>query len=560
MSVKRVIVELRHNSDLENMAFAAGASAAMELNVSAVPAIGGLKFDTGFIPVALPGKTARSQLKGLFSNSLDPHDTAPLFDVALGPKESTYIVRGEADEAHLAEIAKHKAVVGVYSDPVIEPITTCGNSGPVGTDADVERILCVDKLKSCGMDGFGVLVAIVDTGINIAYLNNHGKTPHFDPTRSWVPQSGLIPGSLPVNHGTMCAYDACIAAPQCTLLDIAVLASTATGPTIMSGLLSDAVRAYSFLLSLMIVNKPPTLVVSNSWGMFNPSWDFPAGNPGNYSDNPNHPFNKIVASLEVAGADILFAAGNCGPTCPDGRCQGATSNCIYGANSSASVLCVAGVDINNQLVGYSSVGPGRLVRQKPDICGYTHFRGSGALGQVDGGTSAATPVVAGVVAAVRSKQPYDPANSITKPAAIRSLMTSTAQDLGPIGYDFQYGYGVASGCNLHSKLCQAPLNNICKRYPWLPMCRSSLCKKYPWLPQCRFDICKQHPEICKKFPIDPLPPGPQSGFTTESNELTSEDIQSSVGTHPEDGDLIETSFLAGYDEGLRAAAEGRSKI
>jgi hypothetical protein len=57
-------------------------------------------------------------------------------------------------------------------------------------------------------------------------------------------------------------------------------------------------------------------VVNNSWGMFNPTWDFPVGDPQNYSDNPNHPFNIIVASLEAAGADILFAAGNCGPGMP----------------------------------------------------------------------------------------------------------------------------------------------------------------------------------------------------------------------------------------------------
>ena len=40
-------------------------------------------------------------------------------------------------------------------------------------------------------------------------------------------------------------------------------------------------------------------MVSNSWGMFDPAWDFPVGHPGNYSDNPNHPFNIIVARQPV---------------------------------------------------------------------------------------------------------------------------------------------------------------------------------------------------------------------------------------------------------------------
>ena len=47
-----------------------------------------------------------------------------------------------------------------------------------------------------------------------------------------------------------------------------------------------------------------SLVVSNSWGMFQRSWDFPPGNPGRYGDNPAHPFNIIVASLATAGAGL----------------------------------------------------------------------------------------------------------------------------------------------------------------------------------------------------------------------------------------------------------------
>ena len=110
----------------------------------------------------------------------------------------------------------------------------------------------------------------------------------------------------------MVAYDVCIAAPRCTLLDIALLQSQAQGPTIMSGFLSDAVLAYRHLLDIMLAPQRPgegrSLVVNNSWAMFHPSWDFPVGHAGNYSDNPNHPFNRIVGSLERAGADIVFAA------------------------------------------------------------------------------------------------------------------------------------------------------------------------------------------------------------------------------------------------------------
>jgi subtilisin family serine protease len=178
-------------------------------------------------------------------------------------------------------------------------------------------------------------------------------------------------------------------------------------------------------------------VVSNSWGMFSPTWDFPVGHPGNYSDNPAHPFNVIVASLEAAGADVLFAAGNCGRDCPDGRCQFGSTRPICGANSHPAVISVAGVDVKRGRVGYSSQGPGRLAAQKPDMCGYTHFKGSDVY-PADGGTSAACPVLAGFVAAARSKHPA----TKLAPAQLRALLYKTAVDLGGTGYDYDYGWGV----------------------------------------------------------------------------------------------------------------------
>jgi len=303
------------------------------------------------------------------------------------------------------------------------------------------------------MDGNGVLLAIVDNGINLAHLRSHGLNPNFSAERSWVPtrpegQPQLIPGQLPVGHGTMCAFDALIAAPRATLLDIAVLRSQRTGASAMDGLLSDAVLAFSFLLRLLRETRRPgdfrSLVVSNSWGMFQSSWDLPPGHPGNYSDNPAHPFNRLVATLERAGADILFAAGNCGRECKDHRCGIEVDAGIYGANSHPAVLTVAGVDISKLRVGYSTRGPGHLEQRKPDVCGFTHFAGSGVY-PADGGTSAATPVVAGLVAAFRSRFPSGPDRT---PAALRELVRRTAEKSGPNGFDNEYGFGIVSGRKL----------------------------------------------------------------------------------------------------------------
>jgi subtilisin family serine protease len=232
-----------------------------------------------------------------------------------------------------------------------------------------------------------------------------------------------------------------------------VLLSETPGDTVMSGLLSDAVLAYARLLGILqgMPASRRRLVVSNSWGMFSPGWDFPVGHPGNYSDNPAHPFNVIVASLDAAGADILFAAGNCGRDCPDGRCEFGSGQSIGGANSHPSVLSVAGVDTRKRRVGYSSQGPGRLDPRKPDLSAYTHFTGSGVSGP-DSGTSAACPVAAGVVAAVRSRHP----TSALSPAELRTLLAKTAEDLGGSGFDHDFGWGAVDGTALAAALAARP--------------------------------------------------------------------------------------------------------
>lgn len=491
-----VIIEFQHSRSIEA---AASVSAEARLKSGAVPEIVGVSYDKSFAPTQLPtlGPSRGASLADTIDDGVE-------IEIDTTPKRSTYIVRGEIDPKDAKNIAAHKDVVGVFADVRIQPTIICPGSPALGDDSDVERRLCVPALHNAGADGSGVLVAIVDTGINMAYLNGKGKNPNFDAARSWAPRPGLVPGSLPVDHGTMCAFDVCITAPKCTLLDIALLQSTAAGGgSIMDGFLSDAVRAYSHLLNIMNAPRRPgetrSLVVNNSWGMFHPSWDFPVGDPGNYSDNPNHPFNRIVGTLARAGADILFAAGNCGSDCPDGRCQGVTGNAIYGANGHPSVLCIAGVDTTKQRVGYSTQGPGRLSHNKPDLCGYTHFRGSGVYA-ADGGTSAATPVVTGVVAAYRSKRPYDPGNPSVSPSAVRSLFRSTAEDLGTAGYDFDHGFGVVNGCELARRLRPVIVPDICRRIPWL--CRPrpvpiDLCRRYPWL-------CRPIPRL----PIPPIPPGP----------------------------------------------------
>ena len=58
--------------------------------------------------------------------------------------------------------------------------------------------------------------------------------------------------------------------------------------------------------------------------------------------------------------------------------------------------------------------------------------------QEDSGTSAATPVAAGVVAAIRRRYPAN----VLSPRQLRNLLRKTAEPQGDGGFDYGYGYGI----------------------------------------------------------------------------------------------------------------------
>lgn len=427
----RALVQLRPSADV----IAAVADPGIPVTAAEVAGdLPGFVLDHAYTPLSIPERGTAAQ-------------AAPAGSV---------VVRGEiADddrETAVTRLSETREVAGVFADPRIENTLTCGGDPAIGTWHDVQTLLRVTDFAAAGMDGASVALAVVDTGINAAKVRDAlGAPVTIDTARSWNPPGvNGTAGQFPVAHGSMCAFDALLSAPRASVLDIPVLQSKAHGGTVMDGLLSDALAAYAHLRTVLTDQPEATraLVVSNSWGAFSPEWDFPVGQPGNYSDNPSHPFNVIVGSLEAAGADILFAAGNCGRDCPDSRCA-YRERPITGANSHPGVLSIAGADTKGQRVGYSSQGPGRLTDRKPDITAYTHFLGSTVFGanDPDTGTSAACPVAAGLVAAIRTVYPA----SKLPPARLRELLqrTATAQ---PGGYSYDYGYGVIDAAAVLAEL------------------------------------------------------------------------------------------------------------
>jgi len=383
--------------------------------------VAGVRFDETYHPV---------QVWRRIGGGDDPPAASGFNYGALGPA-ATYAVRVDADDEDAVERLRRDRraeVVGVFADPAVSPFPSpyCGAS-PIGATQDVARLLGVPALHRAKLTGRGVHVAVVDTGIDGSRIPVAG---------GWAPTPGYVPGSSAPNHGTMVAYDVRIAAPDAQIFDYALLKSQAGT---WAAFLSDAIAAFADLVE-QVNAAPGRWVVNNSWGLFDRASDAPIGSPENYSANPDHPFNQVTGALVAAGADVFFAAGNCGADCPDPRCGAADTGAgasIHGANSHPEVVSVAAVTVTDRRLGYSSQGPGALYSRKPDLAGFSHFAGSGIY-PADGGTSAASPVAVGVAAALRQAFATDR----LAPAQLKGLLQRTARDLNGAGWDYDLGYGV----------------------------------------------------------------------------------------------------------------------
>ena len=243
----RVLIQLRPSPDLVAAVADPGQSASTADVADGLP---GVVLDASFIPVAVPRPVPHS--------GGDPLSLNQPLSYSMAADEASVLVRGEiADDELSTRIALLSTlrpdVVGVFADPVISSSLTCGGDPPVGDWHDIERLMGVSALGAAGLDGQGVALAVMDTGINAAFVAKAlGRAVGLDAARSWNPSgvSGTA-GAFEVDHGSMCAFDALISAPNATLLDLPVLLSSRPGGSAMDGLLSDAVAGYAHLRSVL---------------------------------------------------------------------------------------------------------------------------------------------------------------------------------------------------------------------------------------------------------------------------------------------------------------------
>lgn len=403
--------------------------------------------------VVVPCQVERSQLEELRSRDgvrVYPNSPLTLFSRHAAPP-------GTAVGADWQEIADGSFGAALYGsghayDGAVHPFDLASSANgvdcrpfqpAVGLDV-IRALLGVERIWSDGFRGQNVVVGIIDEGVDgQAYPVVGGFTRPNSPR----------PGSARItSHGSMCAADVLVSAPAVKLYDYPFLGQPRSG---------GALAMFQEVLDQRRRDGTPHLT-NNSYGFVGrpPREDFPE----HEVYDVNHPLHRKVREVVASGCATFFAAGNCGADCPSSNCHPSgigPGRSIHASNSLSEVITVAAVNHRHDRIGYSSQGPGQVddgfAEDKPDVAAYSHFFGNfgpgrpagGGPSTFDNGTSAATPVAAGVAALLLSAFPH------LSPQRLKEALIQGAINVGPPGWDRDTGHGVINAAAAYSFLRQS---------------------------------------------------------------------------------------------------------
>lgn len=315
------------------------------------------------------------------------------------------------------------------------------------TAAAAYAFVGTDALVHCkkALTGKDVNVVLIDSGLDAAERNLLSLTPAQTGVTVQSLQhqlyAGLSPAVPRLGHAFGTARHLRAIAPEAKMHDYAILppsASRAVIPSVqvrISALLSDMVAAYTVLEAQVAKHPGQSWVIVNSWAIYRRAWPM-----GQDVDNPSAILNTLIQTIADQGADIVFAAGNCGQFSSDPRCGRddiGPGRSIIGPNGHPAVITTGAVRVDGKWVGASSQGPGMTVgatvTSKPDISAPSFFYDLDEPARIYSGTSTACAIVAGSIAALRQQWPN---------ANIKQVMVQTANKAQQVGQDDRLGHGV----------------------------------------------------------------------------------------------------------------------
>ncbi|MCX6835053.1 MAG: S8 family serine peptidase [candidate division Zixibacteria bacterium] len=325
-------------------------------------------------------------------------------------------------------------IVPNESVELIAPVEVRAADALATSSSSHVAMLNVPPLWARGITGLGRLVCSFDTGVesNHLALSGNWRGNHASLSACWF--STIAPLSAPydkADHGThtmgtmvgVAGSDTIGVAPGAEWITAGVVDQGKS----LSATFSDILAAFQWALNpdgdTATTDDVPDVIL-NSWGV-----------PASMFSPCDETFFTAIDNVEAAGIVCVFSAGNEGPATSSLR------NPASRASSPLNAFSVGAVDNAKVIASFSSRGPGG--------CGYTaikpeivapgiNVRSAAKDGgyKLMSGTSMAAPFIAGLVALCRQ---YNPDATVEE---IKWAIINSAQDLGPIGEDNSYGYGL----------------------------------------------------------------------------------------------------------------------
>lgn len=278
------------------------------------------------------------------------------------------------------------------------------------------------RARYVGLEGRGVRVGVIDTGITLNHPDFAGRIIQF---RDFVSKRPLAYDDH--GHGTHVAGTVAGSNTSGRLIGVAPGAQLIIAKSFnVRGNTIDA----DLLLSMQWMADPDenpetddgAHIVNNSWNTEQKTSD---------RDPDSDPFCAIIPRLKALNVLPVFAAGNDGPR----------ENTITPPAACPDSLSVGSTDQEDKVSDFSSRGPVKWKSgtvSKPDLSAPGKGVYSADLGgryRTRSGTSMAAPHVAGALAVLKQARPELSVNQL------EALVKASVRDLGTPGYDHHYGHG-----------------------------------------------------------------------------------------------------------------------
>ncbi|MFU8767122.1 MAG: S8 family serine peptidase [Candidatus Methanoperedens sp.] len=293
---------------------------------------------------------------------------------------------------------------------ILEGFSARVSQGQVDNATDEIKHINATGVWEFGIDGTGINVSVVDTGINASHPDFSGRVIgwvdfvrgddalSYDDNGHGTHVAGTVAGNG--SGGTATGV-----APNVSLFSVKVLNNSGSGysSAIISGI-EWSINNKANLISLSLGSEVESDAITSA-------------------------LNNAID----AGVVVVAAAGNNGPS----------DHSINYPAAQENVIAVGATDINDVIAGFSSRGPTTDGRIKPDVSapGVTitslDYASSGYIEY--SGTSMATPHVSGAAALL-----LHAANTLgisLTPSDIKNILKNTSVDLGAEGNDNTYGAG-----------------------------------------------------------------------------------------------------------------------